>query len=129
MDDGYALLLRFADVTERTLSLKLRTVMSDSKFRTNAKEASDLFRDNPIDPMAETMYWIEYVARHRGTKVFKSNAVNISWYIYYHFDIIGALFVGVYILRKTMTSIAHILYTYDANNNNIAMDSSKKKYN
>lgn len=130
-DDGYALILRFSDVTQQALSEKLDIILNEPEYRANAKEASDLFRDNPIEPMAESMYWIEYVARHRGTKVFQSNAVNIPWYIYFHLDILAAIFIALFISRqiimyilRRLTNIANV---QDKNNN--VVHSNKMKRN
>lgn len=121
VDSGYAVMLRFVDVTQQALSEKLDTILSDTKYRANATEASDLFRDNPIDPMAESMYWIEYVARHRGTKVFQSAAVHMPWYIYFHVDILAAVLLTLVILSKLTVYVwrrqANIVHARDRNNN------------
>lgn len=100
VDGGYALLLRFIDVTADSLREKLHMMLDDSKYRQRAKEVSVLFRDNPMNPMEESMYWIEYVARHKGASVFQSNAVHMPWYIYFHLDIMLALFVLFYVIYK-----------------------------
>lgn len=122
-------MLRFVDVTQQTLTHKLYEILSDSKYLTNAKEASDLFRDNPIAPLEESMYWIEYAARHRGTKVFKSNAVNIPWYIYYHLDIWAVVLVTLFALLKvTVYSVQRITRKTSDNNNN-AVPLKKMKSN
>lgn len=113
VDGGYALLLRFLDVTANNLSQKLRTILNDPKYQKMAKEVSGYFRDNPIDPMEESMYWIEYVARHNGAKVFQSNAVNIPWYIYFHFDIIAAILFTIYMIYKFTSLIPSVIETVD----------------
>lgn len=103
VDAGYAQMLRFVDVTANNVLEKLRTLFKDSKHVDRAKEVSVLFRDNPIDPMEEAMYWIEYTARHRGTSVFKSNAVNLPWYVYLHLDIVAVLVGIIYLVCASMS--------------------------
>lgn len=131
VDFGYALLLHFVHITKETLSEKLDTILSEPKFSAKAKEASVLFRDNPIDPMEETMYWIEYVARHKGAKVFESTARYMPWYIYYHLDIIAVLIIFAYLLYVAAVRICNKVkkiltgkQKQDGNNNAVA---SKKK--
>lgn len=96
---GYAEMLRFIDVTPKNAIEKVKMMLGDTKYSHRAKEVSALFRDNPIDPMEEAMYWIEYVARHRGTEVFKTNATNLPLYVYLHLDIVAAVVAALYLLR------------------------------
>lgn len=64
-----------------------------------------------MDPMEESMYWIEYVARHKGTAVFETSAVHMSWYIYYHLDIIAVLLLALYIVYKMMCLAVRLIAT------------------
>lgn len=98
VDAGYAEMLRFVDVTADNVLQKVRTVLNDSKYAHRTNEISALFRDNPIDPMEEAMYWIEFTARHPGTKVFKSNGANLPWYVHLQLDIVAALVVAIYLV-------------------------------
>lgn len=98
VDAGYGLMLRFSDVSSQNILEALKTMLSNTKYSEKVKEVSALFRDNPIDPMDEAMYWIEYVARHQGAKVFQSNARHIPWYIYLHLDIVAAVVAAIAIM-------------------------------
>lgn len=98
VDAGYAEMLKFVDVTAKNVVEKARTILNDNKYAKRAKEVSALFRDNPIDPMEEAMYWIEYTARHRGTNVFYSNGNKLPWYVHLHLDILAAAGILVYLV-------------------------------
>lgn len=113
VDAGIAEALRFSDVTVPNLHEKLKTVLNNDKYRTRIEDVSAQFRDNLVDPMEETMYWIEYVARH-GKKfpIFKPNAPNIPWYIYLHLDILAAITIALYLtFVLTKYSAKKLLFT------------------
>lgn len=96
---GYAEMVRFQHLTTETLTEKVNLMLSSTKYSDEAKEVSKLFRDNPIDPMSEAMYWIEYTARHPRAKVFRSSASYMPWYVYLHLDIIAVALVILWLLQ------------------------------
>lgn len=98
VDAGFAELLHFDDITVASLTAKLTAVLSDRRYTERAQQVSAQFRDNPMRPMDEAMYWIEFVARHRDRfPIFKPQGANIPWYIYVHLDIALALIVAAYL--------------------------------
>lgn len=107
---GYAEMVRFQHLTTEILTEKVNLMLSDKKYSEEAKEVSKLFRDNPIDPMDDAMYWIEYVARYPRAKVFKSSAVNMPWYIYLHLDIVAMILVSLWLLQFGIKSIVNRLF-------------------
>lgn len=115
VDSGYAEMLNFNDVSVPNLLEKMNTVLNDKKYKKRVLEISRQFRDNIVEPMDESMYWIEYVARHKGAEMFKSNATNIPWYIYLHLDILAALLVSLYIVFSVIKcSIKTILRSFNS---------------
>lgn len=98
-------------------------MLDEPNYRQRAKEVSVLFRDNPIDPMEEAMYWIEYAARHKGAKDLQSSAVHMPWYIYYHLDIMAVLLtllyftfkIAFYIIRLTISLQETAKHKYKCN--------------
>lgn len=44
-----------------------------------------------MDPMENAMYWIEYVIRTKGAKHLKSAAINLNWFQYLCFDVVGSI--------------------------------------
>lgn len=43
------------------------------------KELSTMYRDRPIDPLDNAVYWVEYVLRF-DTSLMRSLGGNIAWY-------------------------------------------------
>lgn len=75
-----------------------------SSFNKQAKELSVRFKDRPMPPLETAIYWIEYVARHKGAPHLRSAAVGMPYYQYLLLDVIAFLtFIGL--------AITYILYT------------------
>lgn len=56
-------------------------------FKQQAIEASRKFNDNPVRPMNEAVYWIEYVVRHKKAEHLKSSSANFSLSKYLNYDV------------------------------------------
>jgi len=97
---GYATMLQFSEVTRQNLTDKLNVILNDQQYTVKSKEKSALFRDNLVNPMDEAMYYIEYAAKHKGTPHLRSSAVDLSWPVYLHLDILGFLFIFIFAFIK-----------------------------
>lgn len=66
-------------------------------------------RDQPISPIDNAIFWVEYVIRHRGAPHFRSAALDLTWYQYHMIDVIAFVFavstaslVAVYYALRTV---------------------------
>lgn len=65
-------------------------------------------KDQPMKPLENAVFWMEYAIRHNGAPHFRSAALDLTWYQYHMVDVIGFVvatvmsFVGVlyYAMRK-----------------------------
>lgn len=90
-------MLSFHEVTVKTLYEQLHRVLDDKSYSNRALLVSQQFRDNLVDPMEESMYWIEFLARHKHNyPIFKSNAPNVSWFAYLYVDILLVAIITLY---------------------------------
>jgi glucuronosyltransferase len=116
---GFGLKLNFKEVTEESLSWHIEEMLTNQKYSKRAKEVAKILNDNPIKPMDEAMYWIEYVIRHKGAKHLQSAATQLSWFQYLSLDIIGffiAIFVGSsLIFLKFITSFKRVFSKFPTN--------------
>ena len=72
------------------------------------KKVSELYKDRPMSAMDTSIYWIEYVIRHKGASHLRSAAVHLPLYQYLLLDVIAFLlavlfsviFFIYYVLRK-----------------------------
>lgn len=81
-----------------------------SSFQKQAAELSERYRDRPMPPLETAIYWVEYVARHKGAHFMKTAAVGMPFYQYYLLDVITfivtilvlLLFISFLILRTLL---------------------------
>lgn len=102
---GYGLMLNFNSVSSKKLTAKLNALIYNDTYRRKAKEFSNLFKDNPIDPLANAVYWMEYIIRHKGATHLKSAAVNQSYFSYMLFDVYFSFVIGLVIVIVCMKKV------------------------
>lgn len=51
-----------------------------------ARKASLQYKDRPMPPLEEAVYWVEYILRH-DTNIFKIHVVELAWYQYMLLDV------------------------------------------
>lgn len=55
------------------------------------KRLSALHRDRPIDPLDLSVYWTEFVMRHKGATHLKAAVHDLNWFQYFCLDVIALL--------------------------------------
>uniref|UniRef100_A0A6P7GK35 Uncharacterized protein LOC114343643 n=1 Tax=Diabrotica virgifera virgifera TaxID=50390 RepID=A0A6P7GK35_DIAVI len=90
---GFAVRLDAEDIDEQTFEASLKRLINDPSYRRNAKERSQILRDQSVNQRDQAVFWVEYVIRHKGAHHLKSAALKLKWYQRYLLDII--LFVTV----------------------------------
>lgn len=79
------------------------------RFRQQAKDLSERFRDRPLPPLDTAIYWVEYVARHKGAPHMRTAAVNMPFYQYYLLDVISFLLLVVGSVLYTLFYVGRLL--------------------
>lgn len=105
---GYGHYILFSHLTENSLKSKIDKMIGRKKYFEKAKEMSSIVRDNLVNPLNTSMYWIEYVIKHNGAKHLKSHAIELSWYQYLMLDVIFFLVLSLWIIFKA----AELLYQF-----------------
>lgn len=109
---GYGLTLPYVDITEDNLTKKITELLNNprylynnqlvkaknlfSSYRNNAKKRSQIFHDRLVGPLDTAVYWVEYVARHKGAPHLRVAGLELPWYKYHLLDVIG--FVSIIVL-------------------------------
>lgn len=57
----------------------------------NIQKLSALHKDRPVDPLDLSVYWTEYVMRHKGAKHLRSAGHDLNWLQYFCLDVIALL--------------------------------------
>lgn len=94
---GIAEVLNFQEISFENIHEKLNMVLNDKRYTDQVNLVSQQFRDNLVDPMQESMYWIEFIARHKKNyPIFKPNGPHVPWYSYIYLDIILFFIIALY---------------------------------
>ncbi|BFF96300.1 UDP-glucuronosyltransferase 2B20 [Drosophila madeirensis] len=95
--EGYARSLVFSKLTVDDLVRNVETLIYEPQYKRSALEVSQRFRDNPIHPLEEATFWIEYIMRHRGARHLKSQGAFLPLHQYLLLDIIGCLLLAAFL--------------------------------
>ncbi|KAG5887588.1 hypothetical protein JTB14_025747 [Gonioctena quinquepunctata] len=99
---GGGLSFKLREATEERVLTALKKVLSP-EMRQNMSDLSKRFKDRPLSPMDTAIYWIEYVARHKGALHMRTAAVDLQIYQYLLLFVIAFLFF-------VLLSIMYMLY-------------------
>ncbi|TRY96689.1 hypothetical protein DNTS_005939 [Danionella cerebrum] len=87
----------------------LNTVINDPSYKENAMRLSRIHHDRPVKPLEESVFWIEFVMRHKGAKHLRVEAHNLSWYQYHCLDVfaflISVLTLVLYVFFKVCKAL------------------------
>lgn len=72
------------------------------RYKESVQKLSTLHRDRPVEPLDLSVYWTEYVMRHKGAKHLKSAGADLNWIQYSCLDVIALLAV-LLLLVVTLT--------------------------
>ncbi|XP_030608351.1 UDP-glucuronosyltransferase 1-1-like [Archocentrus centrarchus] len=100
---GVGIVLNIFTITTESLLQGLNEVINDSRYKENAKKLSDHHNDRPFDSLELSVYWTEYVMRHKGAKHLKVAVHDLYWFQYFSLDVI-ALLVTVGVIVVTLTA-------------------------
>ncbi|XP_017132690.1 UDP-glucosyltransferase 2 [Drosophila elegans] len=95
--EGYARSLVFSKLTTDDLVRNIETLIRDPQYKRSALQVSERFRDNPIHPLDEATFWIEYTIRHRGARHLKSQGAFIPLHQYLLLDVLGCVLLGAFL--------------------------------
>uniref|UniRef100_W5NN56 UDP-glucuronosyltransferase n=1 Tax=Lepisosteus oculatus TaxID=7918 RepID=W5NN56_LEPOC len=111
---GAAKILEINKVKSNTFLQALLEVLNDPSYQMNMKKLSSLHWDQPIRPLDNAAFWIEYVIRHKGAAHLHSESYKMPWYTYHSVDVImfllAAVFVFIMITIAVIKFICHRIY-------------------
>ncbi|CAL1572942.1 unnamed protein product [Knipowitschia caucasica] len=92
---GAGSILRLSELTGQSFEQRLRELLLQPHYRDNMQRLSRLHRDQPLSPMEQALFWVEYVMRHRGAAHLRTQAYSMPWYSYYCLDVLLLLMTVV----------------------------------
>ncbi|KAG7477150.1 hypothetical protein MATL_G00091070 [Megalops atlanticus] len=88
---GAAVILDFNNMQSKDLVDGLNTVINDPTYKESAMKLSRIHHDQPMTPLDQAVFWIEFVMRNKGAKHLRLQAHNLTWYQYHCLDVFAAL--------------------------------------
>ncbi|XP_018566903.1 UDP-glucuronosyltransferase 2B15-like [Anoplophora glabripennis] len=84
-------------------------ITTNQSYLKAVQELSVLLKEEPISSLEKAVWWTEYVIRHRGAKILRSDVPHMPYYQYYLLDVIATFFfilvVILFIEYKLVRSI------------------------
>lgn len=84
-------------------------VLTDLSYGMNMQRPSRLHRDQPIKPLDDALFWIEFVIRHKGAAHLRTEFYKLPWYSYHSIDVILFLAAVVLVILGTFALLIKCL--------------------
>ncbi|KAM9348415.1 UDP glucuronosyltransferase 5 family, polypeptide D1 [Symphorus nematophorus] len=95
---GAGKIIELGDVNSHSFEQGINEVLHQDSYRQNMQRLSVLHRDQPMTPMDQAIYWVEYVMRHKGASHLRTEAYKMPWYSYYCLDVVLLLLTAAAVL-------------------------------
>nr|XP_051675270.1 UDP-glucuronosyltransferase 2B16 isoform X1 [Oryctolagus cuniculus] len=118
---GAAIRLDWKTMSSSDFLNALKTVINDPSYKEKAMTLSRIHHDQPMKPLDQAIFWIEFVMRHKGAKHLRVAAHDLTWFQYHSLDVIGFLLACLTITTYLVIKCWLLVYQ------NILMTGKKKK--
>uniref|UniRef100_A0A1B6DZV4 UDP-glucuronosyltransferase n=1 Tax=Clastoptera arizonana TaxID=38151 RepID=A0A1B6DZV4_9HEMI len=102
---GFGIVLNFDNITVDSVLWAMNEIIKPS-YKEAAKRQSAILHDNPLPPLDNAIFWIEYVMRHKGAEHLRTGAAELSWYQYFLIDVI------VFVTTIILSVLALLLFLF-----------------
>ncbi|XP_035904181.1 UDP-glycosyltransferase UGT5-like [Anopheles stephensi] len=100
---GIGIGISSTNLNANTLKEAMDKILSDSSYRTRAKELSYRFRTQPEPPLDRAIFWIEKVIANKGLRYLRSPTRSMAPYQVYGLDMVAVVLLivlGYYLIFK-----------------------------
>uniref|UniRef100_UPI0037E75C75 UDP-glucuronosyltransferase 1A1-like n=1 Tax=Semicossyphus pulcher TaxID=241346 RepID=UPI0037E75C75 len=88
---GAGVVLNLYTITTEDLLQGLNEVINDTRYKENMQRLSALHKDRPMEPIDLSVFWTEFVMRHKGAKHLRAAVHDLHWFQYFCLDVIAFL--------------------------------------
>ncbi|KAK5602599.1 hypothetical protein CRENBAI_007436 [Crenichthys baileyi] len=106
---GAAKIIQLADVNGHNFEKAIKELLYNVSYRQNMQKLSSLHRDQPMSPMDQATFWVEYVMRHKGAPHLRTEAYRMPWYSYWCLDVLIFLMTAVTVLLSSAFAFIRFL--------------------
>ena len=92
----------YEEISEENLTKAINELLNNPKYLENAKKTSKRFKDRPLTPQQEVVFWTEYVARNEGASFLRAAGNDLNFFQFYLLDVyfafllaLGITFIGL----------------------------------
>ncbi|XP_077481087.1 UDP-glucuronosyltransferase 2B31-like [Stigmatopora argus] len=89
----------------------IQEVLTDSSYKDNMQKLCRLHRDQPIPPLDNALFWIEFVMRHKGAAHLRTESYKMPWYVYHSLDVLLCLAALVLLILGVLGACLGCLYS------------------
>ncbi|KAM4547583.1 UDP-glucuronosyltransferase 2C1-like [Fundulus diaphanus] len=107
---GAAKIIQLHEVNGHTFEGGVKEVLYKDSYRQNMQRLSHLHQDQPIAPMDQAIFWVEYVMRHKGAPHLRTQAYKMPWYSYHCLDVLVFLMTAVTMLLSLPFAVFRFLF-------------------
>lgn len=76
-----------------TFILSILSYISLHSYKEKIVELSQINQDRPVAPLELSVFWTEFIMRHKGAEHLRVAAHDLNWFQYHSLDVIGFLAV------------------------------------
>lgn len=117
-DLNYGILMELDEIDDELVENNLRKLLTNPQYANNAKMISQRYNDRPMTPQELTVYWVEYIIRHRGAPHFKSPAHNLNYiqvnlidvYTFLVASSLIVLYLAVRVVKYTLNTFKNVFF-------------------
>lgn len=95
---GAGKIIKLNEINSRSFEQGLNELLHKDSYRENIHRLSRLHRDQPMTPMDQAVFWVEYVIRHKGATHLRTDSYKLPWYSYHSLDVVLLLLTVVTVL-------------------------------
>ncbi|KAL7838073.1 hypothetical protein AOLI_G00264770 [Acnodon oligacanthus] len=88
---GAAVMLEFNKMKTKDLKDALTEVINNPSYKESIMRLSRIHHDQPMKPLDQAVFWIEFVMRNKGAKHLRVAAHDLTWYQYHCLDVAAFL--------------------------------------
>uniref|UniRef100_A0A8C6U1C7 glucuronosyltransferase n=1 Tax=Neogobius melanostomus TaxID=47308 RepID=A0A8C6U1C7_9GOBI len=93
---GVGVVRDIQSITTEGLLQGLKEVINNPTYKQKIQKLSALHRDRPLDPLDLSVFWTEFVMKHKGAEHLKATVHRLNWVQYFCLDVLALLvFIAV----------------------------------
>lgn len=85
---GGGKIITLNEINSQSFERGLNELLHKGIYRENMQQLSRIHRDQPMEPMAQAVFWVEYVIRHKGAAHLRTHSYRLPWYAYHSVDVV-----------------------------------------